>query len=86
MGIPLDPTAVTLYALIYMATIAVIVLLLLPILITMLVLLLAGGVIQGVVLLVKIAAAGLVRGVVGLFRGSGGRQRSRSRRGRLVPH
>lgn len=68
----MDPTTVVGYALIYMATIAAVVLLLLPIIITVLLLLLVTGAIQLVVFLLKVATVALIRGIVGLFRGSDG--------------
>ena len=86
IGSPVDPTAAAGYALMYMAAIAVIVLLLLPILVTILLLLVVAGAIQGVVFLLKIATVSLIRGIVGLFKGSGDGPRPNSHRGGLVPH
>jgi len=89
-GSPVDPTTVVGYALIYMATIAVVVLLLLPILITGVLLLLVAGAIQLVVYLLKVATAGAIRGIVGLFRNSSDRHRPKSHGGNshggLLPH
>lgn len=86
----MDPTTVVGYALIYMATIAAVVLLLLPIIITVVLLLLVTGAIQLVVFLLKVATIGLVRGIIGLSRGSDGPRRPKSQdgndRGGLVPH
>jgi hypothetical protein len=82
-----DPTTVVGYALIYMATIAAVVLLLLPILIMFVLLLLVAGAIQLVVFLLKVATAWLIRGIVGLFRGSNGPRRPKTHDGGgLVPH
>jgi hypothetical protein len=82
-----DPTTVVGYALIYMAAIAAVVLLLLPILVMIVVLLLVAGAIQLVVFLLKVATAWLIRGIVGLFRGSNGRRRPKTHDGGgLVPH
>jgi len=81
-----DPTTAAEYALMYMAAMAAIVLLLLPILVTLFLLLLVAGAIQGVVFLLKIATASLIRGIVGLFRGSGDGPRPKSHGGGLVSH
>lgn len=82
----MDPTTLVGYALIYMAAIAAVVLLLLPILITIFLLLLVAGAIQLVVFLLKVATAGLIRGIAGLFRGYNDRHRPSSHGGGLVPH
>ena len=82
----MDPTTAAGYALLYIAVIAVIVLLLLPILVTFFLLLLVAGAIQAVVFLLKVATVSLIRGIVGLFGGSGDRHRPRGHRGGLVSH
>jgi hypothetical protein len=81
-----DPTTVAVYALIYVATMAGIVLLWLPILIAVVVLLLVAGGLQVVLFLLKVATAGLVRGVAGLFRSPSDRRPPPSHGRGLVPH
>lgn len=82
----MDPTTAAGYALMYMAAIAVIVVLLLPVLVTFFLLLLVAGAIQIVVFLVKVATVSLIRGIIGLFRGSDDGSQPKSHRGGLVPH
>lgn len=86
MEIPVDPTTIAEYALIYFAAIAGIILLLLPILITFVLLLFVAGAIQVVAVLLKAATVGLVRGIVGLFRHPGEPRPPRGHGGRLAPH
>lgn len=82
----MDPTTVAGYAVIYMAAIAGIILLLLPILIMFVLLLLVTGAIGIVLLAVKTLVAGLIRGITGLFRSLSDRHRPGSHDGGLVPH
>jgi len=86
MGIPVDPTTVAGYALIYFAAIAGIILLLLPILVTFVMLLFVAGAIQVVAVLLKAETVGLVRGIVGLFRRPGEPRPPGGHGGRLVSH
>lgn len=82
----MDPTTVVGYAIIYMAAIAVVVLLLLPFLIMLVLLLLLVGAIQLVVFLLKVATVGLIRGIIGLFKGPNSPHRPSVHGGGLVPH
>ncbi|CAN7535926.1 hypothetical protein [Arthrobacter sp. LjRoot14] len=82
----MDPTTLAGYALLYMAAIAGIVVLLLPILILFLLLLLVTGVIGIVLLAVKTLAVGLIRGITALFTSLRDRHRPRSHGDELVPH
>ncbi|MBP1134692.1 phage-related minor tail protein [Arthrobacter sp. PvP023] len=82
----MDPTTLAGYALMYMAAIAGIVVLLLPILILFLLLLLVTGAIGIVLLAVKTLMVGLIRGITALFSSSRDRHRPRSPGDELVPH
>jgi hypothetical protein len=85
-GSPVDPTTVAGYALIYMAAIAGIVVLLLPILVLFLLLLLVTGAVGIVLLVLKTLTVGLIRGITALFTSSRRHRRPRSPSDELVPH
>ena len=82
----MDPTTVAGYALIYMAAIAGIVVLLLPILILFLLLLLVTGAVGIVLLAVKTLTVGLIRGITALFTSSRDRHPPGNHDGGLVSH